>query len=124
MSDKHTHWTLESYIAHNEALRGAEKEARLEREAAAKEALEIQTDEVHRRLNDLNGEQSRLSADRERYLQKEVHEPWKAGIDHWREQVNVFIAGNSGRDKGLSLAWVVAVALIGMALSMAIYLKP
>lgn len=90
---------------------------------ATEKALTIQTDETHRRLDMLNGEQARLGADRERYLQKEVYETWRGGVDRWRDEVNRTLAGYTGRDRGVSLVWAAMLAVVGLSISIAIYLK-
>lgn len=86
-------------------------------------ALTLQAIEVHRRLEMLNGEQARLASDRERFLTKEVYDEFRREFDKWREQINNSIAVNSGRERGISLVWVVLLAIIGLGLSIALYLK-
>lgn len=87
-------------------------------------ALQMEAGEIRRRLGDLNHEQSRLAADRERYLQKEIFEEQRRSLDKWRDDVNAFIASNTGRDRGISLVWAVVLAIVGLSMSVAIFLKP
>lgn len=81
--------------------------------AATDKALEVQAIEYERRLSDLNHEQARLAADRERFLSKEVYDGFYKDFGTWRDAANSFMSANGGRDKGVNLAWTVGLALLG-----------
>jgi hypothetical protein len=73
-------WTIETYAAHNEALREADAKFQSERDRrysevkiAESKALELQAEKDQKHFVDLNHEQARLLADRERYLPRETY---------------------------------------------------
>lgn len=84
---------------------------------AGDKALAIQTREFERRLLDLNGEQARLAADRERYLPRELFDQSAKDMNNWRSLVEGFMATIRGQSKGLSLSWSIFSALIGALVS-------
>jgi hypothetical protein len=88
----------------------------------------LQAKEYERRLEILNHEQSRLGADRERYLPRENFDLFKSDavnrqelafkeVNSWRKTVDEFMALSAGRDKGLSIAWVVAIGIGGFVMT-------
>lgn len=91
--------------------------------AARDKALSLQAIEIHRRLDALNGEQTRIALDRERFLTREIYDEYHRDIEKWRETINSYTAVSSGRDRGISLVWVVLLALVGVGLSVALYFK-
>jgi hypothetical protein len=63
---------------------------------AAADALRLQAEKNERHFESLNHEQARLLSDRERYLQKEVHEPWKKDVEKSIESINKVLATTAG----------------------------
>lgn len=86
---------------------------------AMDKALVLQAEAVGIHLDKLNGEQTRLAADRERFLPRELHEAFLADFRKWQDVVNAQMAVTTGRDRGVSLAWSVGIAVIGIAVAIA-----
>lgn len=86
---------------------------------AMDKALILRTAEIERHLAALNGEQSRLAADRERFLPREIHDTFLSDFRKWQDVVNAQMASTTGRDRGVSIAWSIGVALVGFFLGAA-----
>lgn len=121
-------WTLDTYIAHNEAMREQEEKFQQERDRRISEvasehdkALKIKDEsddralELARQINDLhlaalNGEQSRLLADRERFISRESYDIAQKDFASWRDSVNASLSMGAGRGAGMAqfYGWIVA----------------
>jgi len=93
--DNHS-WTLESYIAHNEAMRERDRQE-----------LEKQAKEYERRLESLNHENARVSAAADKSVPREL-------FDLTVGPIKDFMAQEQGRGIGVdrsksTIAWAVAV---------------
>ena len=75
-------------------------------------ALGLQAKEYERRLNELNGEQSRLREERGRFLPRELYDSFSSDTNKWRDNVNTFIAGSSGQTQGFDKAWATIIAVV------------
>lgn len=95
---------------------GHNREHRLEARA-----LRLQTKELARRLEDLNGEQARLAADRERYLPRESFDlflkEWTAYKDTVGSQLGTITrqaAASLGREGGSTTTWQSVATIISL----------
>lgn len=107
-------WTLDSYIAHNEALREAESRLQAEREKR------------YTLLDDSNKQAlaaALASASKADEKAEKVFNEYKVGANEWRDTVKDLIAVQQGRAGGIAAIWAAAVTAIGIAMSIAIYLK-
>ena len=86
-----------------------------ERLCSRDNALALQAKEYERRLGDLNHEQARLLADRERFLPRETYEAHRKDLDDWRTTVNKNFATSTGR-----VTTLVTVAVVLSAISAAL----
>ena len=82
------------------------------------EALQLWAAEMHRRLDNLNHEQARLAADRERYLPRELAESWRRDDLAWRGEVNKVLAGHHGEERGVGVAWMIAAMVVTWAIAL------
>lgn len=86
-------------------------------------ALTLAKTDTARRLGELNHEQARLLADRERYMPLSTFAEYRSELDKWRHTVSSYMASNTGRDSGFSLAWLIGSFLVGTAISVAFYFR-
>ena len=84
-----------------------------ERLCSRDNALALQAKEYERRLGDLNHEQARLLADRERFLPRETYEAHRKDLDDWRGVVNKTFAGWAARMTTLVTVASVISAFVG-----------
>ena len=77
------------------------------------QALELRTVALDNRLDKLHENQCRSFKERENFMAKDIFELRLRDFDAWREKVNNTMSVASGRDKGVSLSWSIALA-IGM----------
>jgi len=89
----------------------AEVEAKF---TAEDKARSLDRADTQKHLEQLNGEQARLLADRERMISREKYEADQHGLAEWKDSVNGILSLGRGREKGISLAWVVIVGLAGL----------
>lgn len=91
--------------------------ALLIKETADKAALDLarQINDLH--LAALNGEQSRLLADRERFVSRDVFEEQQKTLTEWRDTVNSSLNIGTGQQRGVATFWGVLIVLVGMAIS-------
>jgi hypothetical protein len=84
------------------------------KEESDKTALELarQINDLH--LANLNGEQARLLADRERFISRESYDISQKDFAVWRDQVNAALSLGTGRDRGVALSWAVLVGAIAV----------
>ncbi len=99
-------------------------EVAVEREKALKikEEADQRALELARQINDLhlealNGEQARLAADRERFVNREAYDQQQKDFASWRDAVNASLALGAGTRQGLGQFWAVLVAILGVALA-------
>jgi hypothetical protein len=92
------------------------------KDEADKTALSLarQINDLH--LTNLNGEQARLLADRERYLSREVFDQEQKTFSSWRDVVNGALALGTGKGLGSRevVAYLLAAAAIGFSLWQAV----
>ncbi len=82
------------------------------------DALKLQAAENARRLMDLNHEQARLAADRERFLPRETYALGMEDFQKWRTDVNNAIAAGSGRSQGIATAGAAVLAVVMAAIAL------
>lgn len=92
------------------------------KDEADKTALSLarQINDLH--LANLNGEQARLLADRERYLSREVFDQEQKTFASWRDVVNGALAIGTGKGLGSRevIAYLLAAAAVGFSLWQAV----
>lgn len=86
---------------------------------AGDKALALATMDTKTHLEALNGEQSRLAKDRDRFISRDYYDGVQKEFSQWRDQVNASLSIGKGRDKGIGLSWGVVIGLIGAVVSIA-----
>lgn len=86
-----------------------------ERQQAEQEALKLAREINNLHLAALNGEQARLLADRERFVNREAYEQQQKDFTSWRDTVNAALQLGAGKERGIGAFWGVMVASIGAA---------
>lgn len=84
-----------------------------ERFCARDKARALQASEYERRLSDLNHEQARLAADRERFMPREIADTRQRDYELWKAIIDKTIATAQGR---ATVTTVVMSALISAAI--------
>ena len=101
-----------------------EVEKRVEdRFAAQALALKLQADLNDARIGTLSSGQAALVSDRDRYMLREVSEGQWTDLNRWRDQITQVVSSISGRDKGISVAWAAAVAVVGILFTAAMFFR-
>ncbi len=70
-----------------------------ERLCAQSKALSLQAREYERRLEQLNHEQARLAADRERFMPREIADQRQKDYEDWRASIDKTLATGAGASK-------------------------
>lgn len=104
-----THWTLDSYVTHNEALRKSDRRLQKERE---------------KRYNLLDASNksvlaAALSAAKQADDKAEkVFNEYKVGANEWRDTVKDLIAAQQGGSRGMRdmYGWLIAAVMTGAVL--------
>ena len=91
---------------------------------ALEKARALQAQEYERRLTELNHAHERALKVSMLTTPRELFDIHVSEDTKKHDEVNRYIAANTGRDKGISLVWAVVIAVVGIAMSVAIYLKP
>lgn len=94
----------------------AETEARF---TSSDKALSLASLETSQHLRDLNGEQGRILADRDRSVSRDTYEAHQKDFTMWRDQVNKYMSLGQGRDKGIGLSWSVILGGAGFLFGLA-----
>ena len=128
----HVTWTIETYAAHNEALRAAEKELQAERDRryaevkrAETEALRVKDDADHAALQlareiqsykDEKANQLRSQIEQERgtYAQKTDLVSAVEKLEVALKPLLAYSMNQQGRSAGISAAWGVMIGVIGI----------
>lgn len=84
---------------------------------AGDKALALATMDTRTHLEALNGEQTRLAKDRERFISRDYYDGVQKEFAQWRDQVNAQLHIGKGRDSGIGLSWGVVIGLIGTAVA-------
>jgi len=125
-------WTIETYAAHNEALRSAEKELQTERDRryfevkeAEKEALRLKDDadksalQLAREIQSYKDEKanqlrSQIEQERGTYAQKTDLISAVEKLEVALKPLLAFSISQQGRTAGISAAWGVMIAVVGV----------
>jgi len=92
-----------------------------ERFTAQALALQLQAGANDIRVAALNVEQARLSADRERFLPRELWDTKLGEIEKWREGVNAQTVAISSRRGGVNSVWAIgAIAISALTAIMSV----
>lgn len=100
----------ERYVAVQLLHLKAETEAKF---VASEKALALASIETAQHLRDLNGEQGRILADRDRSVSRDTYDAQQKEFGAWRDQVNKYMSVGQGRDKGIGLSWSVVLGSAG-----------
>ena len=125
-------WSIETYAAHNEALRSAEKELQTERDRryfevkeAEKEALRLKDDadksalQLAREIQSYKDEKanqlrSQIEQERGTYAQKTDLISAVEKLEVALKPLLAFSISQQGRTAGISAAWGVMIAVVGV----------
>lgn len=84
--------------------------------SARDKAMEIQTKELSRRLDELNHAHQRAQQDKAEFLNKSTYEAFLKGFETWSREINAFVANSQGR----TAAYVSIVVVIGILINIAL----
>lgn len=79
-------------------------------------AMEIQTKELSRRLDELNHAHQRAQQDKQEFLAKNTYEAFLKGFEVWSREVNAFMSNQQGRTAAYVVMVGIAFALLQVAL--------
>jgi hypothetical protein len=94
----------------------AEREVLRAELAARDKAMDIQTKELSRRLDELNHAHQRAQQDKQEFLNKTTYEAFLAIFTPWQSKVSDFMANSQGR----TAAYVSIVVVIGILINIAL----
>ena len=85
--------------------------------AARKEALDLQAAEYERRLDALNGEQSRLSGERQHFVTRELHDVQIESIRNEQNKIMATMSTRGGLLTGMGWVWSGGIAVLSVILA-------
>lgn len=109
MSAREPGWTVDTYAAHNEALRKAEAKFQSERDRRWKERDKANKAAVRAALN-----AAEKASEKTELALKE----YKAGANEWRDTVKDLIAHQTGESQGMSSLWGLGIGAAALMASL------
>jgi signal recognition particle GTPase len=99
-------------LTESRGLISALRESLEQRLLASDVALQLQTKELARRLEDLNHAHQKSIEDRREFLLKETFDISLKEVRSWREQVTITLAEHKGKSSTLAAIYAVAASLV------------